>query len=462
MENIRNHQLEDIGQEQTADQLENQGQSNRGADELEGTVEFEEQIGDFAVQDSEESAKKKKSGFGSGMIAGILLTLVVVLGGTKLFCALSDSSLIIGSSNVLVTAGTDILDEDTVSKIGELASYINLYYYEEYDASELQESLYKGLLDGLGDAYSVYYTQEEYESLQISTSGSYYGIGAGLSQDSETMEVTIVTVYAGTPAEEAGLLEGDQILYVNDIEATSVDLNDLVSEIRGEEGTTVYIQVYRASTDETLDFDVERRDVELPSVSSELLDGNVGYIEISEFQSNTATQFKEALDELQEAGMEALIVDLRDNPGGVLTAVVDVLDYLLPEGTVVYVQDKYGNRKDYTSDADCLEIPLVVLINENSASASEIFAGAIKDYEWGTLIGTTTFGKGIVQTIYSLSDGDAVKLTTAKYYTPNGNYIHGVGIDPDIELEYEYTGEDDTYDMQYDNQIQKALEVLSE
>lgn len=420
-----------------------------------------EQVREEPVSGVDITVKKKSPGFGSGMIAGMLLMLVIAIGGIKLYCTLSEQSLIIGSSSVTVTAGTDILDDDAISKLGELTSYISLYYYEDYEVSEIQESLYKGLLEGLGDAYSVYYTEDEYESLQITTTGSYYGIGAGLSQDSETMEVTIVTVYENTPAEEAGLLEGDKILYVNEIEATSVDLNDLVSEIRGEEGTTVHMQIYRESTDETLEFDVERRDVELSSVSSEMLEGNIGYIAISEFQSNTADQFKEALDDLTKQGMEAMIVDLRDNPGGVLTAVVDVLDYLLPEGTVVYVQDKYGNRKDYTSDADCLEIPMAVLINENSASASEIFAGAIKDYEWGTLIGTTTYGKGIVQTIYSLSDGDAVKLTTAKYYTPNGNYIHGVGIDPDIELEYEYSGDGDSYDMQYDNQIQKAIEVLS-
>ena len=453
MKSIMNNQSED---------MQPKREEMTGGEKRQSPAEFlDDPEREESGQPDEGKDKKKRPGFGCGMIVGMLLMLVIALGGTKLYCTLSNSSLIIGSSSVAVSAGTDILDEDAVRKVGELASYISLYYYEDYDVAELQESLYKGLLDGLGDTYSVYYTKEEYESLQISTTGTYYGIGAGLSQDLETMEVTIVTVYENTPAEEAGLLEGDQILYVNDIEATSVELNDLVSEIRGEEGTTVHIQVYRSSADETLEFDVERRNVELSSVSSELLDGNIGYIAISEFQSNTGTQFKEALDELQEAGMEALIVDVRDNPGGVLTAVVDVLDYLLPEGTVVYVQDKYGNRKDYTSDADCLEIPLVVLINEDSASASEIFAGAIQDYEWGTLIGTTTYGKGIVQTIYPLSDGDAVKLTTAKYYTPSGNYIHGVGIEPDIELEYEYMGDGDTYEMQYDNQIQKAIEVLA-
>jgi carboxyl-terminal processing protease len=159
--------------------------------------------------------------------------------------------------------------------------------------------------------------------------------------------------------------------------------------------------------------------------------------------------------------MQSLIVDVRSNPGGLLTSVVDILDTILPEGTVVYTEDKYGSRDTYTSDESCLDCPIAVLIDANSASAAEIFAGAIKDYNYGTLIGTTTYGKGIVQTIFPFEDGSAIKLTTAKYYTPNGNYIHGVGIDPDIELEYDYSGPDDgTYDMQYDNQLQKAIEIL--
>ena len=168
------------------------------------------------------------------------------------------------------------------------------------------------------------------------------------------------------------------------------------------------------------------------------------------------------LQDLQNQGMKSLIIDVRSNPGGLVTSVVDILDVILPKGTVVYTEDKYGNRADYSSDSSCLDYPLVVLVDGNSASASEIFAGAIKDYNYGTLVGTTTYGKGIVQTIYPLSDGDAVKLTTAKYFTPNGNYIHEVGIEPDVVLEYEFTGpEDGIYEKQYDNQLQKAIEILN-
>ena len=209
---------------------------------------------------------------------------------------------------------------------------------------------------------------------------------------------------------------------------------------------------------------MERADVTLPSVSSQMLENSIGYILIDSFETDTAKQFEQALADLQAQGMKSLIVDVRYNPGGMLTSVVQILDDILPEGLLVYIEDKYGNRQDYNSDGDTyLDCPIAVLMNENSASAAEIFAGAIKDYDYGTLIGTTTYGKGIVQTIFPLENGDAVKITTAKYFTPKGNYIHGVGIDPDIELEYEYLNPDgEEYEMQYDNQVQKAIEVLTE
>jgi carboxyl-terminal processing protease len=412
-----------------------------------------------------DEVEEKKSGFGKGLLLGVIVGLVLAtLCGwlaVLTYTRMTGSYLVLGQNSIHSTSNSEVLDQDTLDKIENLLTYVDVYYNDEFTADDIREALYAGTLSGLGDKYSVYYTEEEYEELKVSTQGNFYGIGAGLTQDADTMEVTVSKVYADTPAEEAGLKSGDQILEVGDIVATSMELSALVQKIRGEEGTTVQLQVYRASTDETLTFDVERRKVELPSVESQMLEDGIGYIVISEFQSGTAKQFEEALNALQEDGMQSLIVDVRSNPGGLLTSVVDILDTILPEGTVVYTEDKYGKRDTYTSDKNCIDCPIAVLINGNSASASEIFAGAIKDYSYGTLIGTTTYGKGIVQTIYPLEDGSAIKLTTAKYYTPNGNYIHGVGIDPDIELEYEYSGPDDeAYDMQYDNQLQKAIELL--
>ena len=308
------------------------------------------------------------------------------------------------------------------------------------------------------------YNAEDYQALQISTTGQYYGIGAGLSQDKDTMVVTVNKVYEGTPSESAGLLKDDVIVSVDGTEAASMELSELVKLIRGEKGTTVHLEIYRPSTEENLSFDVERHDITLPSVSHNMFEDGIGYVHIDSFETETAAQFEEAVKDLEDQGMKALIIDVRYNPGGMVTAVVQILDDILPEGTVVYTEDKNGNRQDYTSSGDTyLDYPLAVLINGESASASEILAGAVKDYQYGTLIGTTTFGKGIVQTIFPLENGDAVKLTTAKYFTPKGNYIHGVGIEPDIELEYEYLDKDATsYDEAYDNQIQKAIEVLKD
>ena len=413
-----------------------------------------------------EENQKKRTGFGSGMFVGFLLG-VLLLGigvtvGAHIYTTSTNQYLIISPSGIKQTAKSDILTGKMVKKIDELMSYIDLYYNDDYDEEDVRNAIYAGALEGLGDPYSVYYTADEYKDMQINTSGNYYGIGAALSQNAKTKEVTISKVYEGTPAEEAGLKDGDQIVKVNDTVSTSEELSNLVQEIRGEEGTTVHLKVYRSSNDKTFEVDVERKNVELPSITSKLLDGGIGYIQISEFQSKTAEQFKSALADLKKQGMKSLIVDVRSNPGGLITAVSNILDQILPEGTVVYTEDKYGKREDYTSDSNCLDCPIAVLVNENSASASEIFAGAIKDYNYGTLIGTKTFGKGIVQTVFPLEDGDAVKLTTAKYYTPKGNYIHGVGIEPDIELTYKYSGpEDEAYDMKYDNQLQKAIEVLN-
>lgn len=407
--------------------------------------------------------KRKKPGFAAGVVVGIAAAAVILVGGTFGICKAGNYQMVIGSKGASKVKNTKLLDRDIVDKVDELTNYMDLYYYEDYDVQDVQDGLLKGVVSGLGDKYSVYYTAEEYKDQQLSTSGTYYGIGAALAQDKDTMQVTITKIYEGTPSEEAGLKKDDVIVSADGTDATSMELTDFVKLIRGEEGTTVHLEIYRPSTEETLEFDVERKNVELPSVSSQMLENNIGYIQISEFQSKTAEQFESALSSLKDQGAQSLIVDVRGNGGGLVDSVVAILDDILPEGTVVYTEDKYGNRQDYTSSGDTyLDMPIAVLVDQNSASASEIFAGAIKDYNYGTLIGTKTFGKGIVQTVFSLPEGDAIKITTAKYFTPDGNYIHGVGIEPDIELEYQFMGdENDEYSVDFDNQIQKAIEVLS-
>lgn len=409
--------------------------------------------------------KKNKMGLGIligffiGMGSFMLLFTVAVIG----YSAVTGKYLVMGKNKVTTANQNQLIDQETADKIDEVSQYMNLYYYEEYNLDDIRTSMIKGIVSGLGDPYSVYYTPEEYQSLQESTSGNYYGIGAGLTQDKDTKEVSITKIYKGTPSEEAGLLKGDIIKTVAGTEATSMELSELVKMIRGEEGTTVTIEIYRPSTEENLTFEVERRDITLPSVESKMIDGEIGYIQISEFQTTTAEQFETQLSELEQKGMQGLIVDVRGNPGGLLSSVTTILDRLLPEGVLVSTKNKNGVEDSIYSDANCVNYPIVVLVDENSASASEIFAGAIKDYEYGTIVGTKTFGKGIVQSIFPLSNGDAIKITTSKYFTPNGNYIHGVGIEPDVEIEYEYTGDANAeYDMTYDNQLQKGLELIKE
>lgn len=409
-----------------------------------------------------EKVTHTENGFKKGVITGIVATVLIVLVAALFMIFAVKGKYIVSFISKSASDSQEVLGAGTELKIKELLEQIDLYYYEDVDTAELTDGLYKGLFEGIGDPYSVYYTKEEYDSMMASTSGTYCGIGAVLSQDAKTMQVSILHIYDNTPAQKAGLKDGDIIIKVEDTVASEVELTELVSNIRGDKGAKVHMQVLREGEEDYLEFDIERDEVEVPTVDYEMLEDNVGYIEITEFAEPTKEQFMNAVKDLEKQGMGAMIVDLRDNPGGYLTAVTEILDEILPEGITVYTEDKYGNRQDYTSDEEHkMDYPLAVLVNENSASASEIFAGAIKDYKYGTLIGTKTFGKGIVQSVRQLSDGSAIKLTTAKYYTPKGNYIHEVGIEPDVELEYNYTGDKNAdYDKSKDNQIQKALEVL--
>lgn len=412
----------------------------------------------------ESPEKKKNSGFGKGLAAGVIGTLLVVtlIAGNIWLFVLPGINRKNQENNQADGSSRDVIfGEEVEEKAGQIADIIDKYYYDEIDRNAMVEGMYTGMVDGLGDRYSSYFSAETYASYNDSTTGVYYGIGAVLNQNLKTGIVTILHVYPGTPAEETGVRDGDIIVKVGDIEGDSMELSELVTHIKGEEGSTVHLELMRAGESEHIQVDVVRRQIEVPTVEYQMLEGQVGFIQVSEFTESTHEQFLAAIKELQGQGMKSMIVDLRNNPGGILQTVCAMLDEILPEGLVVYTEDKYGHRSDYKSDASCLELPLAVLINENSASASEIFAGAIKDYEYGTLIGTTTFGKGIVQTIVPLEDGSAVKVTMAKYFTPKGNYIHDVGIQPDIELEYEYQSQDDeTYNPMHDNQVLKALETL--
>ena len=409
---------------------------------------------------------EKDNRFMKGFLSG--LCAMLILAGVLLFVKGEMIKREQKASETLhETENTDTLhlDQEKVErKLSNIEDVINQYYLDEIDQNEVESWMYKGLIAGLGDTYAAYYTKEELQKTTEATSGSYKGIGAVLTQDRTTGLVTIVRCYEGTPSAEAGLLPGDVIYSINDTAVTGTDLTEVVSMIKTEPGDTVKIEVVREGEDDYLSFDVGRAAIEVPTVNSEMLEGKIGYIEITEFDTITETQFAEALQSLENQGMEKLIIDLRNNPGGVLSTVCNMLEQILPEGLIVYTEDKDGNRTEYKSKGgNEFQKPLAVLVNGNSASASEIFAGAVKDYGIGTLVGTKTFGKGIVQRIITLNDGTAVKLTVSKYFTPKGNDIHEKGIEPDVEVELEESLKQKvTIEKAEDNQLQKAIEILNQ
>ena len=390
---------------------------------------------------------KRNGRFSMGVLAGALGAVIIICGAAGLWKAVT------GMFTGDYTSGT-VSEADVNEKLDKINGLIEEYYLydDEVDEDTLIDGIYSGYAEALGDPYTEYYDEEETKALYESTSGEFSGIGATMSKSLDSDEITVSNVYEDSPAEKAGLKQGDIIYQVDDHSVSGQDLETVVSWIKGEQGTDVVLHVIRGG--EELELTATRDIVEVQTVTSEMKDGLTGYIGVSEFDSVTYDQFEEALGDLEAQGMQGLVIDLRGNPGGLLSAVCDTLRQILPEGLIVYTEDKQGDREEYTCDGETpLDIPLVVLVNENSASAAEIFTGAVKDYGIGAIVGQQTFGKGIVQDFYGLPDGSVVKLTVAHYYTPNGNDIHGVGIAPDVTVEQ-------PEDSETDVQLQKALEVL--
>ena len=405
--------------------------------------------------------KNENEKFLKGLFCGVFLVLIC-MAGCLLHLQWKMTRRAAVSTGSEKTETLDMNLSQVKKKTGEIEELINAYYLDEIDGQKVEDTMYTGMVAGLEDLYSVYYSKEELESMEESISGAYSGIGATLTQDPDTGELSVVSCFDGTPAQEAGLQPGDVITGWNVKSVEGIELSELVSKIKTDPEEQLTLEIERDG--ETLEVELTRREVQIPTVEYEMLDNQIGYIRLVEFDEVTADQFKEALEDLENQNMEKLIIDVRNNPGGVLQVVCDMLDQLLPEGMIVYTEDKNGNRKEYTSDEEHqFTKPLAVLANENSASASEIFAGAIQDYGIGTIVGTTTFGKGIVQRTFYLSDGTGVKLTVAKYYTPKGHDIHKKGITPDVEIELdEELKNQSSISHEEDNQLQKAIEVLQE
>ena len=393
----------------------------------------------------------KNKEFKKGIAIGVAATLVVT------------GAVFTSYQKVLFPKGNALSDVKTVQKLNYLEELIDEEYLDEKDESSLREGLYAGLLAGLKDPYSTYYTAEQYKELNTSNEGSYVGIGAVLQKD-DTGGAKIIQLYEGGPGEQAGLKKGDVIKAVDGADVTDKETSDIASMVRDSEKDSVMLTIQRENEEKTRDVKVEIRDVEIQTVSHEMLSEDTGYIRISEFSEVTSDQYKKAFADLKDQGMKKLVVDLRDNPGGLLTAVCGVLRQILPEGLIVYTEDKNGKREEETCDVkNELDMPLAVLVNGNSASASEIFAGAVKDYGIGTIVGTTTYGKGVVQTIQPLTDGSAVKITIAKYFTPKGNDINKKGITPDVEAELSGDITDWTeLTHKEDTQLQTALKEIGQ
>ena len=419
------------------------------------------------INNTELQEKAKKGGFLWGLVTGTLFSalfaaivclIVTTMGPQEEETSRKDKDKDKSSTKQEAV----VFDEDMEGKLDAIEEILREYYYlDEIDEAVLEDGIYHGMVDALGDPYSVYYSPEELQQLLEQTEGIYYGIGAYVGLDTMTGYPKIISPIPGSPAEEVDLRPDDIIYEVNGESVYGMDLNSVVALIKGEEGTYVRLTIYRSTEPDYLYLDVERRQVETPTVESEMFENGMAYIQIMEFSETTVDQFADALAVAKESGMKGLILDLRANPGGSLSSVVDIARMLLPKGLIVYTEDKYGQRSEYTCNGKReFSLPMVVLVDGNSASASEVLAGAIKDYEIGTLVGTTTFGKGIVQQIISVGDGSAVKVTVSSYYSPKGTNIHGIGIEPDLVCEFDseaYYGEE-----AYDNQLEYAKEVLSD
>lgn len=403
------------------------------------------------VRRKEPAKRRRKRRFGTGVAVGALLVLLIGI------CAWGVGGVLSGGFPFGTYASGQVSESDVSAKLDLINSLLDRYYlYDgEVDEDALVEGIYSGYAAALGDPYTEYYDEEETAALMESTSGEFSGIGASMTQNTDGPGAVITTVYEDSPAAEAGLQEGDVISKVDGTDVSGMDLDSIVSLIKGEKGTEVKITVLRGG--EEVEVTAVRDTIQVQTVEYNMMEDQIGYISVSEFDDVTYDQFKNALETLEGEGMEGLVIDLRNNPGGNLNTVTDMLKLLLPEGTIVSITDKNGDTEEVTCDgSNEFTKPLAVLVNQYSASASEVFSGAIQDYGIGSIVGVTTYGKGVVQQLIDLGDGTCLKVTIAEYYTPSGRSINGVGVKPDVEAEYVYDAEN----PEADNQLETAVETV--
>ena len=409
--------------------------------------------------------QNKKHLFLKGTLAGIISILLIVAIVFVIF--INKGYIHIGTNGEIyvqdtsVTETQDGIGNKVLTKLNTLEQVLNSFYFADVDDSNASENIYKAYLNSFGDKYTVYYTAEEYKSFTQAVTGNYYGIGVVVSKNDDGT-IKVVLPYENCPGSEAGMQIGDAITKVNGVSVMDRDLDAVVAEIKGAEGSTVQIELLREGVADPISLTVERRKIDIPTVAHKMLDNKIGYISVAQFDAVTYAQFIDAYKALNADGMQGLVIDIRSNPGGSLDTVVNMLDEILPDGLIVYTVDKDGKKIEYKGkNTDEIKVPMTVLVNGDSASASEIFAGAVQDYGVGTIVGTTTFGKGIVQTVKQLTDGSAIKFTISKYFTPKGQEIQGKGVTPDVVVEVDEAIKNKTgITFEEDNQLQKAIEIV--
>ena len=365
------------------------------------------------------------------------------------------------SLNKYLTLMTSDGSQDISQTLETYKSLINKYYLGEVDEESLKEGAIKGYIEGLNDPYTEYISKEDMDDYLEDTMGNFVGIGIYMVQDTESNRIMVLAPIKNSPAEKAGIKPGDLIISVNGEECTADQMTAIATKIKGEEGSTVKLQILRG--EETLDFEITRENIVVNPVEGEVLENNIGYIEFSSFDENTAEEFKTKFEELQAQGINSLIIDLRNNGGGIVDEALQIADYIADKDSVLlYEVDKDNNETVEKSENDpIINMPIIILTNESTASSSEILAGALKDLGKAKTVGTKTYGKGVIQQILTLPDGSGLKITTEKYLTPNRTEIHKVGIEPDETVELP-DGVDNSYniDRAQDTQLQKAIEML--
>jgi len=400
---------------------------------------------------------------GKSTVLIVLITIII----TMLFCYVLIKVNMYAS--ILKNGGYYFFDKqysvEDFEKLKEVKKIIDTMYLNEYDEEDLIDATISGMMSGLDDPYAAYYNKRDFETMYTQTQGEYVGIGIYVSYDTEKSMPIVITPMVGSPAADIGILPGDYIEYVDDLNATTTSYEELVDAIKGFPGTKVKVGLIRFTEDEKterIEYEVERKKINVNPITEEVYEGNIGYIKLTSFDIASYDEFKNKYNDLiKNKKVEGLIVDLRNNPGGVLETSAQIVDLIVPEGKIVYTADKNGSGETLYSDKEHIEVPLVVIVNEGSASASEIFTAAVKDYGIGKIIGEKTYGKGVVQTMKSLGDGSYVKLTTAEYFSPKGNKINGLGVEPDIKVELPEDIEN-IYDIEFekDTQLQTAINEI--